>query len=227
MVRVTSVWLASSSPNFGSLVLISVTFCLTVTAMTMTDTPAHIADAVLARLKQLGKWGDLTTIAERSEVSDNTWRPLLKEGRTPKRHGTRVAIARFLEWDPDALAMLEDGTDPATIEGRRYDVGESLFGTIVTEEQSPADTAVMVQQLSHRVVYLGSQVKAMSGRLDEHDTKLETVDRMSEKLDQVLAVLRERAEAAVAVVAPDDAARPAPRPRPRKPRSAGGVGPAP
>lgn len=217
----------ASSPWFGTVALISVTFCLTVTdmdAMTNTDLPP-LAAAVTARLKKLGKWNDLTVIAKRSEVSDNTWRPLLKEGVTPKRRGTRVAIARYLQWEPDALAMLQDGVDPQEIADRRYDVGESLFGTLVTEEQDPADTAVAVSRLEHEVAYLKRHATAVDDRLDDHDRQLGALAAVPAKLDQVLAALTPQG-GVEAAESPARTPRAAPRARSRKPRAAGGAGPA-
>ena len=156
------------SPNFGTLPLISVTFGLTVTVMPLMTDTKHIAEAVKARLKDLGKWGDLTAIAAASGVSDNTWRPLLKTGIAPRREGRRVAIAEYLEWDPDALTMLEAGADPAIIPTRRYakpedqepPPGHSAWNPRDPTDPPPTEEERIATELSDVVSFLSPEEKA-------------------------------------------------------------------
>jgi hypothetical protein len=101
-------------------------FALTVPGMTDEDVAEVIKDAAKERLRELGRWGNLTTIADLSGVSDNTWRSLVNDGRPPKREGTKVEMLRFLRWPLDAFETIEAICHRKGITTRRRAVDAAL-----------------------------------------------------------------------------------------------------
>jgi len=110
-----------------------------------------LAAAVVQRLADVNRLDNLNTIAEASGVSDNTWRPLLKTGRMPKRPGKRVAVARYLNWVPNALDLLESGVDPADIPERTYPKADAKGGT---SEAAAPDAERVAGSLSEVMSFL-------------------------------------------------------------------------
>lgn len=68
----------------------------------------RVADAVKARLIEMRTWGNLAEVARRSDVSDATWRNLLR-GHPVTREKKLIQICDYLGWTLNSIELILAG----------------------------------------------------------------------------------------------------------------------